>query len=201
MWQPLLQCISLNIPMQLNSRPLAKQWRCLTLKTTSIVLGLGVLGILQNPALALTKRGPVTLGLMINRVTATSSLDLPPLDQRPSLYATIELDGRTLTTDTNTTPQIGASIYPDWSITIVNETMWFERGHQISATVRIFDHDPDDADDKVLLTSMTFDPIACRVWIGNVLIEGDRQGRSCSNDLTDIQGVDGSANLTLTSAW
>lgn len=201
MWQYLSQSIPTRIAPSWSRLSYSRKWQHGVRFQASISLVCGVFFFLQNPVLSLVRRGPATLGLTINRVTAAATLDLPPLDQRPTLYATLELDGSVLTTDTNTTPYIGASIYPDWGLTVSKETMWLQRGHLIPATVRIFDQDADDADDKVLLASMLFDPIACHIVMGDDSIDGDRDGRSCSVGLTDIRGENGSVNLTLTSNW
>ena len=153
------------------------------------------------PSVALTRRVPISLGLIINRVTAASTVDLPPLDQRPILYSELELDGERLSTGTVETPQIGASVYPDWAIYVDKEAVWLERGHYIDAVIRIFDEDEEDADDKILLTSLAFDPIACRVDIGSTQVEGDRQGSNCRVTLAELQGENGAAKITLTADW
>ena len=166
---------------------------------------LGVLGwIMQSvnrPSAALVSRGPVSLALVINRVASAPTVDLPPLDQKPALYADLELDGERFRTETEQTPQIGANIYPGWALHVEKEAIWLEPGHFVSAALRIFDEDFEDADDKILLTSLAFDPIACYVNIGDTQVEGDRQGRSCTVTIPALQGENGSAGLTLTASW
>lgn len=154
-----------------------------------------------HPSLAVTGRAPVSLALIINRVTGGSTLDLPPLNQRPFLYSELELDGERLRTETVETPQIGASIYPDWAIYVDKEAIWLERGHSIDAAIRIFDEDVADADDKILLTALAFDPIGCKVKIGDSQVEGDRQGSYCSVTISELQGENGTAKITLTADW
>ena len=168
-----------------------------------LLLGALIAGgtVWPHSSLAVTGRAPVSLALIINRVTGGSTLDLPPLNQRPFIYSELELDGERLRTGTVETPQIGASIYPDWAIYVDKEAIWLERGHSIDAAIRIFDEDVADADDKVLLTALAFDPIACKVKIGETDVEGDRQGSYCSVTISELQGENGTAKVTLTADW
>ena len=152
-------------------------------------------------SIAITRRAPIDLALIINRVTPGPTLDLPPLNQRPLLYSELELDSERLRTGTVETPQIGSSVYPDWAIYVEKEAIWLERGHLLDAAIRIFDQDEDDADDKILLTSLAFDPIACQVTIGEVDVEGDRQGSYCSVTIAELLGENGTAKFTLTADW
>ncbi|MEM9215550.1 MAG: hypothetical protein AAGD25_14540 [Cyanobacteria bacterium P01_F01_bin.150] len=141
------------------------------------------------------------MALIINRVTSVSTVDLPPLDQKPALYAELQLDGERLRTETEPTPQIGADVYPDWAIYVEKEAIWIEPGHFIDVALRIFDEDFEDADDKILITALAFDPIACQVIVGNTRVEGDLQGSSCTVTIPDLQGENGSARITLRASW
>ena len=159
----------------------------------------------HRPSAAITSRMPVSLALIVNHVTSGPTVDLPPLDQKPVLYAELTLDGERLRTGTEQTPQIGSRIYPDWALYVEKDAIWIERGHFIDATIRIFDQDDGDADDKVLLAAIAFDPIACQANLGanveDIQLEGDRQGSTCSLTIPELQGENGQAKITLTSAW
>lgn len=164
-------------------------------------MGLWVGSLWEHSSSAIVRRMPVSLALIINNVRSGPTVDLPPLDQKPALYAELELDGERLTTGTERPAQIGASIYPDWAIYVEKEAIWIERGHPIAAAVRIFDQDTEDADDKILLTALSFDPIACQVAIGDAQLEGDRQGSFCRITIAELLGENGQANITLTADW
>lgn len=155
----------------------------------------------SNQTVAITRLAPVSVEMIVNQVTASPRLDLPPLDQRPTLYAELGLDNESAITSTVETPQIGASAYPDWSIQLYKERVWIEPGHPVVASLRIFDQDQDDADDKVLVRALNFDPIACRVGQGQTAVRGDRTGSSCVLEIPDLQGENGSVRITLTSQW
>lgn len=168
----------------------------LAIVSGSLLLSMG--GV--DPSAAVTRRLPASFSLIVNRVTGAPTLDLPPLDQRPLLYAELDLDGVQFTTEAVVTPQIGASIYPDWSLAVDKEAIWIERGHPIEATLRIFDAD-DDEDDKVLMSSFLFDPIACEVTVGSTALEGDRVGSACTVVISELRGVNGKARITLAANW
>lgn len=171
--------------------------------TVCSILGVSIWGIGTwcRPSPALVNRMPVSLALIINHVTSAPTVDLPPLDQRPALYAELELDGERIRTDLEQTPQIGSSIYPDWALYVDKDAIWIERGHFIDAAIRIFDEDTEDADDKILLTALAFDPIACHLTIGDAQVEGDRQGSFCHITIPELQGENGRAKITLTADW
>lgn len=153
----------------------------------------------QTPAI--TQLATISVEMTISRVTGLPTLDLPPLNQRPTMYAELGLDNETLITNTVDTPQIGASAYPDWSIEFEKERAWIEPGHPIIASIRIFDQDQGNADDKVLLRAIAFDPVACRVGTGENAVRGDRAGSRCTLEIPNLQGENGSARITLTAQW
>ena len=167
------------------------------------ILGVSIwgIGLWCRPSPALVNRMPVSLALIINHVMSASTVDLPPLDQRPMLYAELELDGERIRTGLEQTPQIGSSIYPDWALYVDKDAIWIERGHFIDVAIRIFDEDSEDADDKILLTAIAFDPIACLLKIGDAQVDGDRQGSFCSITIPELQGENGQAKITLTADW
>ncbi|NET50055.1 MAG: hypothetical protein F6K09_15315 [Merismopedia sp. SIO2A8] len=150
---------------------------------------------------ALLRLAPVSVELIINRVTAPPTLDLPPLNQRPTVYAQLELDDQAIVTGTVETPQIGADVYPAWALQVDKDRVWTEPGHPITAIVRIFDQDSDDADDKVLIRAIAFDPFACSAAFGTDLLRGDRVGSLCTVTIPSLQGESGSAWITLTAQW
>lgn len=150
---------------------------------------------------AITRLAPISVEMIVNRVTGAPTLDLPPLGQRPTMYAELGLDAQTITTSTVETPRIGASAYPDWSIQFEKERAWIEPGHPIIASIRIFDQDQGDADDKVVLRAVAFDPVACRVGTGEDAVRGDRVGSRCTLEIPNLEGENGSARITLTAQW
>ena len=179
-------------------RTLAALWsRTIMIGISSMVFPL----IWGNPSVARLRLAPVTIELTVNRVTAVPTLDLPPLNQRPSLYAELTLDDQSTTTALIDTPQIGASVYPGWSIRVDKERVWVEPGHPIAAAIRIFDQDETDADDKVLLGALLFDPVTCAVSVGDTTVEGDRNNQRCTVTIPTLQGEYGSARVTLTATW
>ncbi|NER00787.1 MAG: hypothetical protein F6K30_29515 [Cyanothece sp. SIO2G6] len=167
------------------------------------VMAAAILGaIATSPqSTAITRIAPISVEMIINRVTGMPTLDLPPLSQRPTMYAELGLDTQTVVTSTVDTPQIGASAYPDWSIQFEKEWAWIEPGHPIVASIRIFDRDQGDADDKVLLRALDFDPVACRIGTGADAVRGDRVGSRCILEIPNLQGENGSARITLVAQW
>lgn len=150
---------------------------------------------------------PVYIQLSINRVWGNPTVDLPPQRQRPDLYAEMEILDQRLVTPTEPTPRINEDIYPDWLMSAATERAWLERGHPIPVSVRIFDHDPaeqdDGIDDKVLFSSLAFDPFACEVTVGSESIEGAwvNSRTTCVVSIPDLRSETGSAALTLSAQW
>jgi hypothetical protein len=141
--------------------------------------------------------------LLVDEVWGNPTLDLPPGNQRPDLYAVLGLDSDEQRTPTVTVPRINSSIFPDdWSLSIVRDPDFLRQDHTVNADIRIFDADA-TADEKVLLVAMTFDPVACAVDIGDQTFSGQwRNERSlCIVQIPQLASEHGYAAIRIIGAW
>lgn len=145
---------------------------------------------------------PVTLQLTINRVWGSPTVDRPPQRQRPDLYAELEMLGQQLTTPTEATPGINDDIYPAWLMSASTERAWLEPGHPIPVSIRIFDED-EGVDDKVLFSSVAFDPFTCELTVGPQTLRGAwvRDRTTCVVSVPDLRSETGSVAFTLSAQW
>ncbi|MEB3355792.1 MAG: hypothetical protein VKK04_03540 [Synechococcales bacterium] len=163
-----------------------------------LLMGLGV----ANAALAY-RVAPAYLQLAVNQASGKPVLDLPPHNQRPVLYAELALSNEVFVTPTLATPRINESIFPEWVINTAEERLPLEPGHTVEASVRIFDQDEADEDDKVLLAVLRFDPFLCAATLGEQTITGVwiESGSTCIVSVPDVQSEMGTATFTLSAQW
>ncbi|MGB3495540.1 MAG: hypothetical protein WBA57_22610 [Elainellaceae cyanobacterium] len=209
--------------MVTRPRPLSQpQSRCLLqslrrlngIKHAGLIGSLGIIGslgmaiapslLVRSPIPSAQAFGfaPVSIQLTVNRVWGNPTVDLPPQRQRPDLYAEIDILGQSLTTPTEATPRINEAVYPEWLMSAVSEITWLERGNYIPVSLRIYDED-EGVDDKVLFSTLDFDPFACEVNVGSQTIAGVwvNNRSTCVVSIPDLQSPTGSAALTLSAQW
>lgn len=202
-------------PPRKQSLGLPSAWRRLSvIQRAGLIGSLGLVGSVgmaiasslleRNPISSAQAFGfaPVSIQLTVNRVWGNPTVDLPPQRQRPDLYAEIDILGQSLTTPTESTPRINEAVYPEWFMSAVSEINWFERGNYIPVSIRIYDED-EGVDDKVLFSTLDFDPFACEVNVGPETIAGVwiNSRSTCVVSIPNLQSSTGSAALTLSAQW
>ncbi|MGJ3244542.1 MAG: hypothetical protein ACFE0I_00490 [Elainellaceae cyanobacterium] len=144
----------------------------------------------------------LSVDILIQEVWGSPTLDLPPGNQRPDLYAVIQLANQRLVTPTLTIPRINHRIAPNWTLSTPYTLDPLRQNHEVVADVRIFDADS-DADDKVLLTALYFEPTLCQVRVGEQQFTGqwtnDRQ--TCTVPIPQLTSERGAIVLTLSARW
>ncbi|HHP7244508.1 MAG TPA: hypothetical protein ACFE0H_07465 [Elainellaceae cyanobacterium] len=145
---------------------------------------------------------PLSVDILIQEVWGSPTLDLPPGNQRPDLYAVIQLANQRLVTPTLTIPRINYRIAPNWTLSTPYTLDPLRQTHEIVADVRIFDADS-DADDKVLLTALYFEPTLCRVRVGEQQFAGqwENNRQTCIVPVPQLTSEMGAVVLTLTAQW
>ena len=145
---------------------------------------------------------PIYVQLSINRVWGNPTVDLPPQRQRPDLYAELSMLGQQLITPVEPTPRINEDVYPEWRMSAVSERVWLGAGEIIPISIRIFDEDEGD-DDKVLFSTLFFDPYVCEVAVGGQAIAGAwvNSRTTCVVSIPDLRSETGSAALTVSAQW
>ncbi len=151
---------------------------------------------------AQARNAPLTVQLLISEVWGNPTLDLPPGNQRPDLYAVLRLNGEEHRTPIVTVPRINAAIFPDWAFSTVREPDFLRRDHTMQADIRIFDADA-TADEKVLLAALEFNPVTCAVTMGEQAFAGRwRNGRSrCVVQIPRLTSAQGYVALQLIGDW
>lgn len=147
----------------------------------------------------------VVLQLYVRQVTPSAGLDLPPLDQRPAVYAELSLDGQQRTTPAIAPERIGDSIFPDWGLSARRPSPQLAPGDPAEVIIRAFDRDSeleDIVDDKVLLTALQFDPYSCSVVSNAVELVGRWQDpATCVMPINKIEGETGEMSIVLAARW
>jgi len=159
---------------------------------------------LQEPA-RVSSTAQVTLQLYVRQVTPSPGLDLPPLDQKPAVYAELTLDDQQRTTNAIAPERIGDSIYPNWGLSARRSSPQLEPGHPAQVIIRAFDQDSeleDIVDDKVVLTAIQFDPFTCEAAINASELEGRWQDDvTCVLPIDSIESEAGRLSVVLAARW
>ena len=152
-----------------------------------------------------TARADVVLQLYVRQVTPSASLDLPPLDQRPAVYAELTLDGQQRVTEAIAPERIGDSIYPNWGLSARRRAALLAPGSATQVIIRAYDRDSeleDIVDDKVLLTAIQFDPYACAASINAFEVAGRWQDEAtCVVPIDNLEGETGEMAVVLVARW
>ncbi|MGB3616280.1 MAG: hypothetical protein WBA10_20985 [Elainellaceae cyanobacterium] len=160
--------------------------------------------LLQVPPQA-PSTAQVTLQLYVRQVTPSAGLDLPPLDQKPAVYAELTLDNQRRTTAAIAPERIGDSIYPNWGLSARRDAPRLEPGHPVQVIIRTFDQDSeldDIVDDKVVLTAIQFDPFACEASVNAFDLAGRWQDDvTCVLPIDRVESETGSLSLVLAARW
>lgn len=147
----------------------------------------------------------VTLQLYVLQVTPSAALDLPPLDQRPAVYADLTLGNQRRITPTLAPERIGDSVYPNWGLSARRASPRLGPGQPIQAIIQVFDQDSeieDIIDDKVVQTAIQFDPFACEASINAYELTGRWQDDiTCVLPIDTIESEAGSMGVVLAARW
>ncbi|MEO0410181.1 MAG: hypothetical protein AAF289_22775 [Cyanobacteria bacterium P01_A01_bin.135] len=150
-------------------------------------------------------RPSVVLQLYVRQLTPSAGLDLPPLDQRPAVYAELSLDGQQRTTEAIAPERIGDSIYPNWGLSARRPAPQLAPGDAAAVVIRAFDRDSeleDIVDDKVLLAALEFDPYTCEAVTNAVALTGRWQDEAtCVLPIDTLEGETGEMSIVLAARW
>lgn len=147
----------------------------------------------------------VTLQLYVLQVTPSAALDLPPLEQRPAVYADLTLGDQRRITPAVAPERIGDSIFPNWGLSARRTSPPLAPGRPTQVIIQVFDRDSeleDIIDDKVVQTAIQFDPFACEAAINAFELVGRWQDDvTCVLPIDTIESEAGSMAVVLAARW
>ncbi len=147
----------------------------------------------------------VILQLYVLEVTPSPGLDLPPLEQRPAVYAELALGNQQRTTLAIAPEVIGDSVFPNWGLSARQDAPRLAPGHPTQIIIRVFDQDSeleDIIDDKVVQTAIQFDPYACEASINAFDLTGRWQDDvTCVLPIDTIESEGGTMGVVLAARW